>query len=45
MPGVSRRDLLAGSVSVTLGAGASGFTSQVAVAESGESLPVSADDA
>ena len=42
MPGLSRRDLLAGSVSVTLGAGASGFTSQVAVAESGESLPMSA---
>ena len=42
MPGLSRRDLLAGSVSVTLGAGASGVTSQVAVAESGESLPVGA---
>ncbi len=42
MPALSRRDLLAGSVSVTLGAGSSGFTSQVAGAESGESLPVSA---
>lgn len=42
MPGVSRRDLLAGSVSVTLGAGASVLTSQVAVAGSGGSLPVSA---
>ena len=34
MPGVSRRDLLGGSVYVTLGAGASGFISQGAVAES-----------
>ena len=42
MPGLSRRDLLAGSVSVTLGTGSSGFASKVAVAESSESLPVSA---
>ena len=41
MPGLSRRGLLGGSVSVTLGVGASGFIPRGAVAESGESLPMS----
>ena len=44
MPGLSRRGLL-GSVSVTLGVGASGFIPRGAVAESGESLPVERGDA
>jgi xanthine dehydrogenase YagT iron-sulfur-binding subunit len=42
MTGLSRRDLLGGSVFVTLGAGVSGIIPQGALAETGESRPVRA---